>query len=313
MKNVKEQAFSTIRFFFGWPLSIVAIFLILKITLGNSQKLNFNLSQIKLLPLFYSLFFFFLYFLFRNLLWQQILKEKGHNLPLKKTTYLWAYSELRRFVPGKFWSFLSRAMLFSKEGIANKTIASSIILEIEFFLIGAGLASLFSLSFILNEIFNFQGSETLQLTILTIGFLFLFVFIFSKNLVEKVGKGKLRFINHGLPNFKPLTNLKLIILSFSSFLFFGLGTYFSITSLAELSKDMILIFSGFFSFSFLAGYLSVIAPMGLGVREGVMTLGLSKTMTIELAGVSAIFSRIFLTICEFLFLGFSFLWKNAKK
>ncbi len=311
MKSLKEQAFSAIRFFFGWPLSIAAILIILKITLGNSEKLNFNLSQIKILPLFYSFIFFFLYFLFRNLLWQKILKEKRHDLPLKKTAFLWAYSELRRFVPGKFWSFLSRAMLFSKEGVPNKTIASSILLEIEFFLVGAALVSLFSLSFILNDVLNFSFPN-LQLIIYIFSFLFLLIFIFSEKIIKTGGK-KLSLIRHGFPCFKPLTNLKLIIISFFAFFSFGLGTFFSIISLGDISTEMMMTFTGFFSFSFLAGYLSVIAPMGIGVREGMIALGLSKVTTIEIAGVAAIFSRIFLTLCEFLFLGLSFLWKNAKK
>lgn len=312
MKNVREQAFSTIRFFFGWPLSIAAILIILKITLGNTEKLNFNLSQIKILPLFYSFIFFFLYFLFRNLLWQQILKEKGYNLPLKKTVFLWSYSELRRFVPGKFWSFLSRAMLFSKEGIGNKVIASSIILEIEFFLVGAALVSLFSLSFILKEMFN-STFKNLEILILIASFLFLVTFTFCGTFVERVGKGRLKFLAHSLPNFSPLTNLRLILIPFLAFLFFGLGTYFSIASLIEISNGLILTFTGFFSFSFLAGYLSVIAPMGLGIRDGIIAFGLSKVITLEMAGVTSLFSRIVITLCEFLFLGFSFLWKNAKK
>ncbi len=52
--------------------------------------------------------------------------------------------------------------------------------------------------------------------------------------------------------------------------------------------------------------------MGLGIREGIMALGLSRFISQTLAGFSALFARIVLIAAELIFLAFAFAWYQTK-
>jgi hypothetical protein len=71
--------------------------------------------------------------------------------------------------------------------------------------------------------------------------------------------------------------------------------------------------SAFFTFALLAGYLSFVTPMGLGVREGIITLGLSKLTSIANSGFLSIFSRIILIISELTFIVIVFAFEGLSQ
>ena len=69
-----------------------------------------------------------------------------------------------------------------------------------------------------------------------------------------------------------------------------------------------------FVFSLLIGYLSIVTPMGLGVREGIITYGLSRFINYSLAATIAVFCRIVFIISEIIFLFLAVTWhKNKSK
>ena len=87
-----------------------------------------------------------------------------------------------------------------------------------------------------------------------------------------------------------------------AFFIFGLATLVACLSVFTFEPKLFLELSAFFTFALLAGYLSFITPMGLGVREGIIILGLTKLTSIATAGFLSIFSRIVLIISELTFL-----------
>ena len=100
------------------------------------------------------------------------------------------------------------------------------------------------------------------------------------------------------------------MISAVTYFIFGVGNFFVLLSVYNIGFNEFLNLSSFFTFSLLAGYLSFITPMGLGVREGVVTLGLSKIMTLTDAATISIFTRIVLIFSELLFLALVLLWKK---
>ena len=92
-----------------------------------------------------------------------------------------------------------------------------------------------------------------------------------------------------------------------------MGNYFILLSISNLGFSYFLVLSSFFVFSLLIGYLSFITPMGLGVRELVITLGLSSVMSTADAGAVSIFSRIVLIISELAFLFLIFIWEKSYR
>jgi len=306
----KEQLFSFIKFFVGWPISAVAIFFIVKIIFSKFSLVSSYIKIPTLLPFIGGVICFIIFYLGRSFVFKKLLEEKGHNIEFKKVAFLWGASELKRFVPGNIWSFLGRTFSFSKRGIDNKTIISLIFAEIGLFVIASLLLSLFSIQFILPYVFSIHTYSIFVIPLITLcTVLTALLFIFNK---DSFSKSRLKFLKNFIPNFSPYANFVLLSISVFSLFFFGLGTFLTIASVVYLPVNLFLPLIGFFVLSLLLGYLSFITPMGLGVREGAISIGLLSTLGLQLAGFAAIFARIVLILSEIIFILFATFWKNIK-
>lgn len=289
-----------LKFLIGWPISVVSLIFIAKLILPQSQTLLSSIKNINIILVLVSVLCFLAYFLLRGYLWSKILEEKGYKIPFKKLLFAWNISELKRYTPGNIWSLLGRAISFSDLGVSKKDIISALILEGELVVAGTSLASLFALPFIFNVLPPFPNENIVQPLIYTTAAILSLIFIFNP----------LKFPL--LPRFSNFANFKLLLISFFTFFFFGLGSYFASASIVTLDLKNVLQFVGYFCFALLVGYLSIVTPMGLGVREGVITLGFSKFLSLELAGFVALFSRIMFIASEVIFIFICLFWLKTK-
>jgi len=289
-----------IKFAIGWPLSAVALFFVSRIIFSQQKNIVFKIEEPNVILLLSGTICFFLFYLTRSFVWKLILKELGYNIPLKTVSFLWEISELRRFVPGNIWSFLGRVTLFSNIGIPTKTIAKGLIIETQSFLLSCFIIS------------TLRVGHVFFVPLILIILLATILFI-NNSLLTKYLKGKL--LSKAIlffPNFSPKVNAFLLLLSILYMFLFGLGTYLTITSVVFISPEFFISLSGLFVFSLLVGYLSIITPMGLGVRESAMIVGLSQFIPLGTAAITSIFARVVLIISELLFLLFAYLWKKTK-
>lgn len=320
MKLNKSQIISWLKFLVGWPLSLVSIIFIIKLIIDKSSELNLDFSKINIFYLLFGIFLFFVYYLLRSFLWQQTLREKGHKIPFRENTYRFAFSEIKRYVPGNIWSFLSRGVLFAEIGVDKKTLGISLLADIQQVIIGCGVVSLLAIPWLLNspDELKIRLVSLLPLSIIAIAIFFIATgLIYTKKYRNKNtdtpalhSTGVLA--NFFLPGFEFKSKVKLSILSVITYATFGAGNFFALLSIYNAGFADFLPLTSFFVFSLLIGYLSFITPMGLGVRETVITLGLSKITSLTNAGAIAIFTRIMLIISELLFLTLVFLWKKLS-
>ena len=306
----KSNILSWVKFFVGWPLSILSILFIVKYVYDQNSSLNLSFSDINPIFLVLGIFLFFAYFLLRSYLWQTLLKEKNYKIPFGENTYRFAFSELKRFTPGNIWSFLSRASLFNELGVDKKTIGVSTIADIQLVIIGCGIISVFAIPLILNP--SDQLRINLQ-TLLPISvFLIVLYFLIIGAIYKKrFDKNASFFSSIWLPSFKINSKLKVGLISVFTYFMFGIWNYFILISIYPLVEANLLVISSFFVFSLLVGYLSFITPMGLGVRELIIASGLSAIMSTADAGAVSIFTRIVLVLSELFFLVLIFLWVKS--
>jgi uncharacterized membrane protein/fermentation-respiration switch protein FrsA (DUF1100 family) len=295
---MSKKFLSTLKFVIGWPLSIVALLFILKIITPNINLISKNLFHINFLFILISIPCFIAYFFLRTLLWKKIVDEKGNKSTFKEISYLWAFSELKRYVPGNIWSLLARGTSTLENGLEKKDVANSLILEVELIILGCFILSL-------PFIFYFSSGLFFSFISLLFAVALILTFIFGAKFV----KGKLLVLFPGSNYFK---NMELFLLSLPTFLMFGLGVFFAAVSLFYLDPKNVLVIVSLSVFSLLAGYVSLITPMGLGVREGVMTLYLTRFILTPSAALISIFSRIVLIISEIIFLTLVFTWNKIR-
>ncbi len=300
-----------LKFAIGWPLSILALFFVARIIFSQQKDIVFSIEQPDIILFLSGVICFFLFYLTRSFVWKLILKELGYNIPLKTVSFLWEVSELKRFVPGNIWSFLGRASLFSNINVPTKIIVRALIIETESFLLACFIISILGVLLYPNRLLV-NISYVFSVPSISIVLLTTLLFI-NNSLLTKYLKGTfLAKVILLFPNFSKQTNTLLLLLSILYMFLFGLGTYLTITSLTFISPEFFISLSAFFVFSLLVGYLSIITPMGLGVRESAMIVGLSQFISLGTAGLVSIFARVVLIISELLFLLFTYLWRKTK-
>ena len=306
MNSLKNKFLPLLKFFIGWPLSLVAIAFLLKIVFSNYFSVISSVKTINIWLLLISILGFIIYFILRSILWQKIIKLKNIDISFKETAYYFGFSELKRYIPGNIWAFASRTYHFSERGLDKRNVLRAILIEAELIIISSLALSIPAVELLFkNNLITYFFYFLFFLTLL------IFIFnakIFSLFLRNKI-LTKMSFLFSG---FSPLSNLELFATSFAAFLVFGIATYFAMVSIIEINIFYVVQYVSIFVFSLLVGYLSLITPMGLGVREGVISYGLSKFILFPLAGIVAIFSRILFVVSEILFLAFIFIWNKTK-
>jgi len=287
----------------------MAVVFLTKLVVGQTHHLTLSMFHPRLLLVALGLAAFFMYFFIRSIFWQYLLKAQGHVIMLSETAYLWGISELQRYIPGNIWAIVGRTVAFDKKGVDKKTTAISWLYEAEFLALASIIFSLFSLNFIVYGLLpSFPNKYLVVIGIsLAVG-VFSVIFLLNTKLFHEKNK-----IRHILPTFSFSTNTWLLFLMMCASAFFGLGTYFSIASFTGLYPHDFDTFLGFFVFSYLVGYLSLIFPMGVGPREAIMTAGLSRYISVSSAILGAFFSRFVLIAGEIIFLLFVTLWYRFPK
>lgn len=297
---MKQRIFTLLKFLIGWPFSLIALFFIGKLIAPQFPTLLSHLHEISVPLLIYGVYCFLLFYFLRCYVWKRLLQERGHPISLKESCFLWASSELKRYIPGNIWSFLGRTLLFSERGVPKKEIGKALIIEAELLVVSAAVVSLLSLPFLSHFALIPNWVVTFSPWIILAGIL---LYIFH---------GKMKIKHFIFPTYRPAEILFLIFLMAIGFVFFGLGHYFIIASFIALTPDLIWKLTGFSVLVFLLGYLSLLTPAGFGVREGAMIFGLLKIMPSGAAAFVALFSRAILILSEVFFVLLTFLWHKTK-
>lgn len=297
-KTVKQSLFSFIKFFIGWPLSLTAIYFIGSKTLSQLQSHPIDISKLSYSALLFSAVFFLLYFFVRAYIWWKEMAYFGYSLNLYESMYHWAASELKRYIPGNIWSFVGRGVRFNEKGVEKKHIFTSLVLEAQLIVFGAMVISLPSIVVLISRFVpSLSSGVILTITILSV-FSILSAF-FYQNILYKIKQ--LKFIHMIVSPLSAQKHMSLLLLSSVSYLFAGLGYYFSIISFVHIPPQLFLTTVSGMILAYLIGYLSLITPSGLGVRELVASLILSTIASATLVSFAVLFSRIFITLIELLF------------
>ncbi len=269
-------------------LILVGIF-IGRIFLSQTAQIQTSFALVSWVNILLSIVMFLLYFYARALSWNLLLKSLGDTFKLEDSLFAWFAGESTRYIPGNVWSFASRFYLSVSRGVAKTNVILSMLLEIILMLPVTLLLSVPALWA------NYEKVHFSALTLLVvIGLLALAtgVTFFSKR--AKQALKELRHVPRKI--FFTNTFLGALLLQILAWCAFGLGNYFLIQPFAGHVNVILLI-----SISILAwfvGYVSIVTPMGLGVREGAIILLLGAGIGQGQAGLAAVLSRVVLTATE---------------
>lgn len=255
-----------------------------------------------------AVLFYFAYKLTLSTLWHYltVLNDCGIELPAAITAYL--YSILGKYIPGKVFMLVARIPAYQERGRSISKVTVCFFLENICTILGAGLLFLVSLFFFPNELLEQYRWAAVLLVIAFFICIHPKIINFFLGILERWMKRD----NLHIPITYPQM-LRVVALFFGNWLIVGIGFYILSCSIYRLPLSQMLYAAGVFGISCIIGILAIFAPSGIGVREGILTLGLGLLMPTEYAVIIAIVSRLWMSVSELVLIAIAWILQHIKK
>jgi len=280
----------------GIPLTLLSFFFIGKIIFDSWPKISDRLESANWHLLIIGLFFMLGFFLIRAIAWGKIVNlfSESDRSPTE-SIYLYSLAETKRYIPGNIFSFVSRVEKFNSDNFSKRTVIKALALESIFMVLSAIFISLPEIKYLIYRenltLFFPIGLAVVIITVLLI--------VFFRKRIKKIYETK---ISNILPRKSFFSYLDIFSISSLAWGFFALANFLFASALFPNDPNLIIIISSIFTLAWLTGYLSFVAPMGLGIREAAVIYLLSPFIPIYAASAIAIFTRIMMIISEIIFL-----------
>lgn len=252
-----------------------------------------------------SMLLYFVYKLTLASLWHYITVMDNASIKYTDAVTSYLYSILGKYIPGKVFMLAARIPAYERENVPARKVTVCFLLENVCTLLGAAFLFLISLLFFPNDILKDYAWAVV-----------IFVIVFFVCINPKIINFFLRFIGKIFKKadmeipFGYLQMIKIVLLFIVNWVIVGTGFYMLACSIYPLDISCLLYVGGVFGLAAIIGIISIFAPSGIGVREGILVLGLTLVMPEEYAVIVGIVSRLWATVAELILILFSFLFNK---
>jgi uncharacterized membrane protein YbhN (UPF0104 family) len=220
-------------------------------------------------------------------LWKLILNRLGTPLSYRKSYRIFFLSQLGRYIPGKVWSILGLVYLSEKEGVSKIISGASVILQLLLQIVSGVIVFALALPF-WSDVDSLTGLSVLVVVSL------LALVLLHPALVTRCVNLALRLT--GQTEMELSWNygylLGQLALWIGFWLLNGVAYHFLIRSIEPSPLPHVVVLAGIFSLAWVAGFLSLVTPSGLGVMEGTLALLLSFYLPVHVATIVALWTRV---------------------
>ena len=254
--------------------------------------------------------------------WRAMLRVWNSGLPALDAAHIWFVSNLGKYVPGKVWQIAAMGAMAEGRGVPPvAAIGSSIVLNAMSVLTGVAIALAFGAADVAAGGGSIQGATpmlrgsdtTVLVGVVIAGGLLLAA---APILVPRLAALVERFTGRALGVVRiPLRALLFGVASTTAaWLLYGLAFRMFAGALAPRAAGGLFSYTAVYTGSYLAGYLALFAPGGLGVRESALVLAMPRMGLVSTpdAVLIAVASRLWLTVLE-VGPGIAFLARGARR
>ena len=287
-------------------LTLVAVFLIryFRNNIEDIRALDFKLDW-KVFAL--SMLFYFVYKITLASLWHYITYLNEGAIKYTDAVVAYLYSILGKYIPGKVFMLAARIPPYERAGVKISKVTICFLLENVCTLLGAAFLFLVSLFFFPNEVLSDYKFITVGLVVA------FFICIHPKIINWGLGiVGKLTKKDLNIPMTYPQM-LKVVVLFILNWLIVGTGFYMLVVSLYPVPMNELFYVAGVYGLSAIIGILAIFTPSGLGVREGIIALGLALVMPSEYVVIISIISRLWATVAELILIAAAFIITKIRE
>lgn len=240
--------------------------------------------------------------LFESATWWVILRSLGGRLPYLYILPVWFFSNIIRYIPGNIWQFLGMAELAAEHGVSRVITLTSIVLHQAISIVVAVVlaAAYFAATG--------QGAWFDRLRPL-FGLAPLGLLLLQPRLLERVLNWTLTRL-HRPPIRVTLTWGQVLLLGLRYVIvWLGLGLSYTalVRALTPFPSAIVPHLVAAWIAAYVIGFLSLLTPSGLGVREGVMILLLNPILPAPLPALIAIIARLWMVLGELVGVGLALL------
>ncbi len=273
----------------------MVIILIIFYFLFSSLQGNWN--EIKAVKIKFNYLYLaaaFILLMFRHflmpLIWQKILNNLLVDIKFIDSFRIWYLALGGRYLPGRIWYAVGMIYLSSEIGIPKNKVLVGGAFNITLSLISAAVVGIIALP-------AYLPWEISRLTLVAMGIPFCYILLMMANKMVHIISQKKGF-QHEVPEVKFADWASPFILYIVSWVLYGMGLYLLLLSITTVEPGWIIHIISSYAISHIIGFLSIITPAGLAVREGVLTLLLSSLFPSYIASFTAVICRILFTLAE---------------
>jgi hypothetical protein len=226
--------------------------------------------------------------------WRMMLAGWGQRLDGWTAARIWTVSSLGKYLPGKVWAIAGMALLAQRAGIAAwAATGSAVVLQVLAIGTGAAVAGLTGRQAIAAADPRLGAVLGVLIAGAVAGVALLLWPAFLRRLLQLAAPDAEA---RGTP---PVAGIAFgIVANLVAWLGYGLALWLLARGLLPSAGLDPALAIAVFTASYLAGFLALFAPGGIGVREGLFILMLQGPLGIAAATALALASRVLLTITE---------------
>lgn len=247
--------------------------------------------------------------------WREILRAWGSRLRFTSAIRIWAVSNLGRYIPGKVWQIGAMGLMAQRESVSPVAATGSAILNVVINLI-AGFAVVGVFGWPLLHLEAVGGLRANVLFLLTCVAMLIAMPLLFPIVLPVLSRMTGRDLNIGAP---PRAAILISLAgNVIAWLLYGVAFALFAHGVLRSSEGPIGGYIAVYALSYLVGYLVLLAPAGLVVREAAMIALLPAAHLADptQAAILAVTSRLWLTALEIapgaLFLGFEGLRRRPR-
>ena len=240
--------------------------------------------------------------------WRSTLRAWGDRLPYKTAARIWFVSNLGKYLPGKVWQIAAMGAMAQQSGVsAAAAIGSALVVNLVSIIAGVAVIVVTAGRRVALTV----GSETTTLdegtsVLIAIGVVILGVgaLAITPVIIPRLAKLAARVTgkNFAVPAVPPRAIWIAAASTAASWIFYGVAFALFAKGITPRAAGNAASYIAVYTGSYLAGYLALFVPGGVGVREAALVIAMPQFQLASTADATiiAITSRLWLTVLEIL-------------
>ena len=226
--------------------------------------------------------------------WRALLHDLGSELPLLPAMRIFFLGQLGKYLPGSVWAVVAQVELGADLGIPRRRSATAAAMNLLLSLLVGSLVAGSLLAPVLLPVWTAPFVWAVAAAVVTVSVRPRLVGWLVDRLLRLFRRPPLEqgFTARGL--------LRAELWALVSWLLFGLQLWLVARELGSAGALLVLRSVGAFAAAWVIGFLVIPAPAGAGVREVVLAVALSGSLSTAGATLAALVSRVLLTVGDLL-------------